>query len=404
MAIKEPRKFITTDQGHADVFNIPITTLYENDQELAAQLESIKTDPAGNDIASKAALDNHISDTNLHVTAAKQATWNAAEGNAKKYTEQYAAPKAHTHLASDLPSASTQARGIVQLNTSTSSTATDQAAAPIAVKAAYDLANAGQRIKVTDDSGRAQDISWQDLNINRPTGWYMGSNMGNAPSADWYWVEHIKHNDIWCIQKVYNFNNTNSHVRYMRNGIWSQWSSLGGGNMALVASNNVRISQTDTYAQQVSSIDSAVNVSSMMLLLKFVPRALGELRIYWEGLAEVVSGNAPNGNCNWAIIAEALGSNTLSDGEHAAQNTVFNYRDTIGTTKGISASTTISAVAKPGFNSWFGNEGTIRVTTPGPIYIAFHIYAAHYSSSGGTPYTFKGSVRNVQICYDEVTP
>ncbi|MBE0335129.1 phage tail protein [Paenibacillus sp. 23TSA30-6] len=141
MAIKEPRKFVTTDQGHADVLNIPITTLYENDQALAAQLESIKTDPAGNDIASKAALDNHAANTDLHVTAAKQAVWNAAEGSAKKYTEQYAAPKAHTHLASDLPSASTQARGIVQLNTSTGSTATDQAATPSAVKVANDRAN-----------------------------------------------------------------------------------------------------------------------------------------------------------------------------------------------------------------------------------------------------------------------
>ncbi|MGP0577386.1 phage tail protein [Paenibacillus peoriae] len=141
MTIKQPRRFVTTDQGHADVLNKPIDTLYENDQELAAQLESIKTDPAGNDIASKAALDSHAANTDLHVTAAKQATWNAAEGNAKKYTEQYAAPKAHTHLASDLPSASTQARGIVQINTSVSSTATDQAAAPIAVKTANDRAN-----------------------------------------------------------------------------------------------------------------------------------------------------------------------------------------------------------------------------------------------------------------------
>ena len=141
MPIKQPRRFVTTDQGHADVLNVPIDTLYENDQALAAQIENIKNDPAGNDIASKAALDNHVSNTDLHVTAAKQATWNAAEGNAKKYTEQYAAPKAHTHPASDLPSASTQARGIVQINTSVSSTATDQAAAPIAVKTANDRAN-----------------------------------------------------------------------------------------------------------------------------------------------------------------------------------------------------------------------------------------------------------------------
>ncbi|WP_431090779.1 phage tail protein [Paenibacillus sp. 8b26] len=141
MAIKEPRKFVTTDQGHADVLNIPITTLYENDQALAAQVESIKTDPAGNDIASKAALDNHIADANLHVTAAKQAAWNASEINAKQYTRDYAAPKVHSHSASELPSASTQARGIVQLNTSTGSAATDQAATPSAVKAVNDRAN-----------------------------------------------------------------------------------------------------------------------------------------------------------------------------------------------------------------------------------------------------------------------
>lgn len=61
-----------------------------------------------------------------------------------------AAPAAHQHSASDitsgtinaarLPSASTSARGIVQLSTSTSSTSTTMAATPSAVKAAYDLA------------------------------------------------------------------------------------------------------------------------------------------------------------------------------------------------------------------------------------------------------------------------
>ncbi|MEK5144075.1 phage tail protein [Paenibacillus sp. FSL M7-0134] len=141
MSIQQPRRFVTTDQGHADVLNVPIDTLYANDQELAALVENIKKDPAGNGVASKEALDNHASNTEIHVTAAKQAAWSAAEGNAKKYTDQYAAPKQHSHPASDLPSASTQTRGIVQLNTSTGSTATDQAATPSAVKAANDRAN-----------------------------------------------------------------------------------------------------------------------------------------------------------------------------------------------------------------------------------------------------------------------
>ena len=61
-----------------------------------------------------------------------------------------AAPATHKHSAADitsgtistsrLPSASTSAKGIVQLSTSTSSTSTTTAATPSAVKAAYDLA------------------------------------------------------------------------------------------------------------------------------------------------------------------------------------------------------------------------------------------------------------------------
>ncbi|KJD43024.1 hypothetical protein [Paenibacillus terrae] len=42
MAIKEPRKFVTTDQGHADVLNVPINTLYENDKALDEAIKNIK--------------------------------------------------------------------------------------------------------------------------------------------------------------------------------------------------------------------------------------------------------------------------------------------------------------------------------------------------------------------------
>jgi len=57
-----------------------------------------------------------------------------------KHGSEYA-NASHSHGASDLPSASTSAKGIVQLSTSTSSTSTSLAATPSAVKAAYDLAN-----------------------------------------------------------------------------------------------------------------------------------------------------------------------------------------------------------------------------------------------------------------------
>ena len=94
---------------------------------------------------------------------------NQAEQNAKNYTDQQIAaipdphwddvqgkpsqfpPADHTHSANDitsgtiatarLPTASTSSPGIVQLNNTTNSTSTTQAATANAVKQAYDLAN-----------------------------------------------------------------------------------------------------------------------------------------------------------------------------------------------------------------------------------------------------------------------
>ncbi|MFC7561537.1 tail fiber protein [Paenibacillus farraposensis] len=211
MSIKEPRKFVPTDQGHADVFNAPIETLYENDQELASQVESIKNDPGANGVASKRALDEHAADTDLHVTAEKQAKWDAAQANAEQYTRNYAAPKSHSHPASDLPSASTQARGIVQLNTSPTSTATDQAATPSAVKAAYDAANAAAVAAENNAKNASVPRATRvigDLNSVIENGFYDGSSMANAPSTDWYYVEHISHSQDpgnWRLQRATNF-------------------------------------------------------------------------------------------------------------------------------------------------------------------------------------------------------
>lgn len=63
-------------------------------------------------------------------------SWGEITGKPSTFT-----PSSHTHSASDLPSASTSAKGVVQLTTSTSSTSTTLAATASAVKAAYDLAN-----------------------------------------------------------------------------------------------------------------------------------------------------------------------------------------------------------------------------------------------------------------------
>ncbi|URJ36622.3 phage tail protein [Paenibacillus polymyxa] len=218
MAIKEPRKFVTTDQGHADVLNIPITTLYENDQALEEAIKNIKVDEATTTVKGTVRLSADYKSTSSTTVPNSKALsdlytdsladkgkpfmddfdfllgagrWRIDRSSftpatdhsppgaypkgvlfvaSSKVTEGLVvvhtyvdetggiynrvrtvagtwlpwdglASKNHTHSASDLPSASTQARGIVQLNTSTGSTATDQAATPSAVKTANDRAN-----------------------------------------------------------------------------------------------------------------------------------------------------------------------------------------------------------------------------------------------------------------------
>lgn len=103
--------------------------------------------------APKSEFDAHESDASAHHTrytnAEAVAAVKAADGAGSgfdadlldgKHGSAYA-NASHSHGASDLPSASTSAKGIVQLSTSTSSTSTSLAATPSAVKAAYDLAN-----------------------------------------------------------------------------------------------------------------------------------------------------------------------------------------------------------------------------------------------------------------------
>ncbi|MGZ0042049.1 phage tail protein [Paenibacillus ottowii] len=218
MPIKQPRRFVTTDQGHADVLNVPIDTLYENDQALDEAIKNIKVDEATTTTKgivklnedyksqsrstvpnSKALFDLYSillvdrgkpfsDDFNLMIAQGNWRIDRASFTPATDHSPPGAYPKGtlfvtstnvtegmtiihiyvddtggvykrvrtvdgvwlpwdglasknHTHSASDLPSASTQARGIVQLNTSTGSTATDQAATPSAVKAANDRAN-----------------------------------------------------------------------------------------------------------------------------------------------------------------------------------------------------------------------------------------------------------------------
>ena len=88
---------------------------------------------------------HHAKYTNSEAVAAVKAADGSGSGIDAdlldgKHGSEYA-EDSHSHVAGDLPNASTSAKGIVQLSTSTSSTSTSLAATASAVKAAYDLAN-----------------------------------------------------------------------------------------------------------------------------------------------------------------------------------------------------------------------------------------------------------------------
>jgi len=75
----------------------------------------------------------HLKDTKADKTEFNLHVNNKSNPHAVTATQVGAAPSSHSHAAGDLPSASTSAKGIVQLSTSTSSTSTTLAATASAV-------------------------------------------------------------------------------------------------------------------------------------------------------------------------------------------------------------------------------------------------------------------------------
>ncbi|WP_374018994.1 pyocin knob domain-containing protein [Paenibacillus thiaminolyticus] len=141
---------------------------YTDEQVADIDLTSITPESIG--AAKKTDFDAHVTDTEKHITVAERASWNQAEANAKEYVD----------------------------------------------------AKPWQRHKVSDDAGNATVAS--DLNDDLTTGWYMGTNMANAPTSEWFWVEIIRHNHLWTVQNAYCFNRQSYFQRMKINGNWTAWS------------------------------------------------------------------------------------------------------------------------------------------------------------------------------------
>lgn len=72
-----------------------------------------------------------------------------------------------------------------------------------------------------------------NINNHRVTGFYAGSGVANAPSADWYYYEVIAHvdgNPNWCTQTAYDFYSYATYRRNLQEGVWSPWIRMLNAN------------------------------------------------------------------------------------------------------------------------------------------------------------------------------
>ncbi|CAH8718373.1 pyocin knob domain-containing protein [Paenibacillus thiaminolyticus] len=143
--------------------------------EKVADIDLTQISPESIGAAKKADLDAHAADTVKHITVAERAAWNQAETNAKSYID----------------------------------------------------AKPWQRHKVSGDDGAAIDITNRDLNSIVHTGFYRGTNLGNAPALlhGWGYVEVITHAPgSWVLQKVYDLHADRFYMRRLTDSGWTAWT------------------------------------------------------------------------------------------------------------------------------------------------------------------------------------
>ena len=84
--------------------------------------------------------------------------------------------------------------------------------------------------KFTGIGGAAKAATTSDWNTacGILSGLYMGSNMSNAPaaSANWFFVFHMVHNNLYQRQIAYDFFGINVWTRRMDNGNWGSWQKI----------------------------------------------------------------------------------------------------------------------------------------------------------------------------------
>lgn len=73
--------------------------------------------------------------------------------------------------------------------------------------------------------------SGYDLDTLKTTGYYRCNKPINAPSkvTAWAYIEVIRHNDSYVLQKIYSYDGNHTYSRTLNSGAWNTWKPLGGG-------------------------------------------------------------------------------------------------------------------------------------------------------------------------------
>lgn len=126
--------------------------------------------------------------------------------------------------------------------------------------------------KFTGIGGVAKSAQTSDWNTACETlsGLYMGSNMQNAPegSANWFYVFHMVHNNLYQRQVAYDFFGIDMWTRRMDNGTWYPWYRVdlttGTYSTSEVKTGGTFISGEPIYKKTIGPIDiSAAGDHSM---------------------------------------------------------------------------------------------------------------------------------------------
>ena len=92
------------------------------------------------------------------------------------------------------------------------------------------------------------------------SGFYMGADMSNSPPgttvANWWWVIHLAHNNLYQRQVAFSFlNNGQVFTRIMNNGNWNNWTLLNGTSAKSTDVNGWEVVDTPTYTEYTKKGD-----------------------------------------------------------------------------------------------------------------------------------------------------